>query len=325
MIIVQTPLRVSLFGGGTDLPEYYLVHGGCVLSAAIDKYIFVTIKKRFDDLLRIGYTKTELVEGVDSIEHELIREAFRKTGISSGVEITTMGDIPSVGSGLGSSATVTVGSLHAMYAYLGTQPTADALARDACAIEIDVLQRPSGVQDQYIAAYGGVRWMEFNQKGDISIHLVQIDEGVRRALDERLLLFYTGVTRSSSTILDEQKKNTPNRAGVLSEMKDIARDACSALVRGELDEIGRLLDLSWKLKTRLASRISNPSIDDLYETARRAGALGGKIAGAGGGGFMLLYCPEGRRQSLRDALSGVRELPFGFERDGSKVVFNYRR
>ncbi len=325
MIIVQTPLRVSLFGGGTDLPEYYLAHEGCVLSAAIDKYIFVTIKKRFDDLLRVGYTRTELVSSVDEIEHELIREAFRRTGIMSGVEITTMGDIPSLGSGLGSSATVTVGSLHAMYAYLGRSPSPETLANDACTIEIDVLQKPSGVQDQYIAAYGGLRWMEFCRDGKISIQLVEIDEGVSRALDERLLLFYTGVTRSSSSILDEQKKNTHDRSDILSEMKDIAREALSAVARGELDEIGRLLDLSWKLKTRLATRISNHAIDNLYESARRAGALGGKIAGAGGGGFMLLYCPEGRRQSVRDALSGVRELPFGFERDGSKVILNYRR
>ena len=325
MIIIQTPLRVSLFGGGTDIPEYFQVHGGCVLSAAIDKYIFVTIKKRFDDLLRVGYTKTELVEDVEEIEHELIRESFRMTGISSGVEITTMGDIPSVGSGLGSSATVTVGSLHAMYTYLGNPPTPEQLAKEACSIEIDILKRPSGVQDQYIAAYGGMRWMEFCQEGTITVQTVEIDDRVRRALDERLLLFYTGVTRSSSTILVEQKKNMSDRVGVLSELKDIAREAHEAISRGELDELGRLLDISWKLKTRLAAPISNPSIDNLYETARRAGALGGKIAGAGGGGFMLLYCPEGRRQSLRDALSGVRELPFGFERDGSKVIFNYRR
>ncbi|MFQ5436555.1 MAG: GHMP kinase, partial [Anaerolineae bacterium] len=175
MIIVQTPLRVSLFGGGTDFPSYYREHGGCVLTAAIDKYIFVTIKERFDDKLRIGWTRTEMVDSVADIQHELIREAFIKTGIKDGVEITTMGDIPSAGSGLGSSSTVTVGALHAMYALCRKLVLSERLAKEACEIEIDILGKPIGIQDQYIAAYGGLRFMEFRQDDSVCVHSVDLD------------------------------------------------------------------------------------------------------------------------------------------------------
>lgn len=325
MIIIQTPLRVSLFGGGTDFPEYYLAHGGCVLSTSIDKYIFVTIKRRFDNLLRVGYTKTELVESVDQIEHELIRQAFRRTGLNQGVEITTMGDIPSAGSGLGSSGTVTVGALHSMYTYLGESVTAKTLAEDACSIEIDELKKPVGVQDQYIAAYGGFRWMDFAADGQIHIQKLAIGQEKIQELNERLLLFYTGVTRASSSVLDEQENNIGAKSGVLSEMKDIAKAAKKNILAGDFDQVGDLLHQSWLLKTSLASNISNGTIDEMYQSARSAGALGGKITGAGGGGFFLVWCPEGKRQAVRHAMNGLRELPFQFEPDGSKVIFNYRR
>ncbi len=325
MIIIQTPLRVSLFGGGTDFPSYYLNEGGCVLSFSIDKYIFVTIKKRFDDLLRVGYTKTEMVEDLDDIEHELIREALRKTGLTRGVEVTTMGDIPSAGSGLGSSSTVTVGTLHAMYAHLGESVLSERLAREACQIEIDILGKPIGVQDQYIAAYGGVRFIEFHPGGEIVCNKLQLDVETQRGLAENLLLFFTGITRKSDTILNEQKSNIEDRRPVLGRMKEIAQEARGELLRGNLDAVGCLLDQAWIEKKKMASRISNGRIDELYSAAREAGALGGKITGAGGGGFLLLYCPEGRRDAVRAALSELQELPFQIEPDGSKVIFNYRR
>ncbi|MGA9534187.1 MAG: GHMP kinase [Anaerolineales bacterium] len=325
MIIVQTPLRVSLFGGGTDFPTFYRQEGGGVLTTAIDKYIFVTIKQRFDDLVRVGYTQTELVESVDQIQHELIRHAFLKTGIDHGVEITTMGDIPSAGSGLGSSGTVTVGALHAMYSYLGGLPTADRLARESCQIEIDELSKPVGVQDQYIAAFGGFRWIEFNRAGEINVAKFPLDNALLRRLNENLLLFFTGITRHSGTVLTEQAANLEGRREVLRELLVLAERAKQALLEADLDCIGTLLHESWLLKQQLASNISNGAIDEMYVTALDAGALGGKITGAGGGGFLLLYAPEGRRQSVREALSTLRELPFGFERDGSKVIFNYRR
>jgi D-glycero-alpha-D-manno-heptose-7-phosphate kinase len=323
MIIVQTPLRVSFFGGGTDFPDYFRAEGGCVLSSAIDKYIFVTIKQRFDEKLRVGYTQTEMVDSIDQLQHELIREALRKTGIHNGVEITTMGDIPSAGSGLGSSSTVTVGALHAMYSHLNELVVAERLAREACEIEIDTLGKPIGIQDQYIAAYGGLRFFEFRPDGCVHSQPVNLSQERCRLLNENLLLFFTGITRRADTILTEQKQKIADRRAVLAEMKALAYTARDALLSGELDEIGRLLHEGWLLKKQLASQISNSHLDEMYEAARRAGAIGGKITGAGGGGFLLLYCPPGTAEKVRDALSHLRELPFLLAQDGSKVIFNY--
>jgi D-glycero-alpha-D-manno-heptose-7-phosphate kinase len=326
MIIVQTPLRVSFFGGGTDFRSFFAAEGGCVLTSAIDKYIFVTIKERFDDFLRIGYTRTEMVEAVREVQHELIREALRKTGITRGVEVTTMGDIPSAGgSGLGSSSTVTVGALHAMYAYRGEIVPAERLAREACEIEIDILGKPIGIQDQYIAAYGGLRFIEFGTEGTITCDRIDLPVELQRRFNESLLLFFTGVTRRADTILDEQQRNIRDRLSVLREMKQLAHTARDELRSGNLDEVGRLLHAGWQLKKQLASQISNGTLDEMYEAALRAGALGGKITGAGGGGFLLLYCPPEKRQSVREALKALQELPFRMEQDGTKVIFNYRR
>jgi D-glycero-alpha-D-manno-heptose-7-phosphate kinase len=323
VIIVQAPLRISLFGGGTDFSDYYRQDGGCVLSTAIDKYIFVVIKQRYDDMLRIGYTKTELVDRVDLIEHELIRHALQKTGITKGVEITTMGDIPA-GSGLGSSSAVTVGALHAMYAYLNESVTADRLAKEACEIEIEELQKPIGVQDQYISAFGDLRFIEFHPDGRIKVNRVDMEPSIKRRLNENLLIFFTGVTRRSSGILTEQRQNIDLHLAVLGEMKQIARTAYDELVAGNIDALGRLLHESWQLKKQLASRINNGVIEEAYQAALAAGALGGKIAGAGGGGFLLLYCPYAYRSQVRQALHKLKELPFQLEPDGSKVIFNYQ-
>jgi D-glycero-alpha-D-manno-heptose-7-phosphate kinase len=324
LIIVQTPLRISFFGGGTDFPSFYKTEGGCVLSTSIDKYIFVTIKQRFDDLLRIGYTRTELVDRVDRIEHELIREALIKTGISKGVEINTTGDIPA-GSGLGSSSTVTVGALNAMYMFHNEIVPQERLAREACEIEIDKLAKPIGIQDQYIAAYGGLRFLEFHPSGRVVCESVELEPQIKNRLNESLLVFFTGKTRKADNILAEQKENIADRLEVLRKMKSMAYQARDELVAGNLDALGHLLHESWQLKKQLASQISNGEIDKWYEMALSAGALGGKITGAGGGGFMLLYCPYGKRDCVRSALSHLRELPFRLEPDGTKVIFNYRR
>jgi len=325
MIIVQTPLRISLFGGGTDFPEFFCAEGGCVLSSAIDKYIFVTIKNRFDSKLRVGYTMTEMVDQVDEIQHDLIRESLRKTGITSGVEITTMGDIPSTGSGLGSSSTVTVGSLHAMYTYLSEIVTVERLAKEACEIEVGLLNKPIGYQDQYIAAYGGFRFIDFKTTGEIETTRICMDSEAFRRLDDSLMLFYTGVTRQTDSILGEQQANINQRLPILRELKSMAFQARDELEKGNPDCIGQLLDQSWFLKKQLASKISNSNIDDAYDAARNAGAIGGKITGAGGGGFLLLYCPHERQEAVREALKGMQELPFHLEQDGTKVIFNYRR
>lgn len=325
MIVVQSPLRVSFFGGGTDFADYYLREGGCVLSAAIDKYIFVTIKERFGSLIRVSYTKQEMVESVDDLQHELIREALKKTGITRGVEVTTMGDIPTEGSGLGSSSTVTVGALQAMYLYQGENPSASQLAREACEIEIDRLRKPIGIQDQYIAAFGGLRFIEFYTDGHVRVQRVDVSEAVARRLNESLLLFFTGVTRKADNVLLEQKHNIKDRLTVLRQMKAMAVNARDALLEGQVEPLGELMHEAWLLKKQLASQVSNPHIDALYDAARQAGAIGGKITGAGGGGFLLLFCPQGKREAVRAALPQLQELPFRIAYDGAKVIFNYRR
>lgn len=325
MIITQTPLRISFLGGGTDFRDFYRREQGWVLTSAIDKYIYVTIKKRFDRKIRVGYTQTELVDHVDELQHELVRECLRKTGITCGVEISTMADIPSEGSGLGSSSTVTVGLLNAMYTYCGTPATHEQLAREACEIEIDVLGKPIGVQDQYIAAYGGQRFICFGQNDSVTVEDWSLHDQIRRKLNQNLLLFYTNIARKAESVLTEQVQKMNNRLDVLREMKRLALKAKACLQAGELDDLGHLLDQSWQLKKQLASGISNTFIDDIYTAARKAGALGGKITGAGGGGFLLLYCPRERQDHVRTALSSLPELPFHLERDGTKVIFDYRR
>lgn len=325
MIIVQTPLRISFFGGGTDFPSFFMEEGGCVLSSAIDKYIFVTVKKRFDRKLRIGYTQTEMVDDVAQIHHELIREALLQTGVAHGIEVTTMGDIPSEGSGLGSSSTVTVGALHALHTYLGGIVTMEQLAREACDIEIGKLAKPIGIQDQYIAAYGNLRFFEFGSDGKVRVEKLNLDGDLRRELNDRFLLFFTGISRKADSVLTEQKSNIKDRMNVLREIKAMAVQAKVVLQAGDFDAFGTLLHESWALKKRMAGQISNGRIDEIYEAARRAGAVGGKITGAGGGGFILLCAPYEKHQAIRQALNGLQELPFQLEPDGTKVIFNYRR
>jgi D-glycero-alpha-D-manno-heptose-7-phosphate kinase len=325
MIITQTPLRISFAGGGTDFEGYYGIDGGCVISSAIDKYIYVVIKERFDDKIRVGYSKTEMVDCVDEIEHDLVRESLRMTGITKGVEISTMADIPSEGSGLGSSSSVTVGLLNAMYAHKGELKTAEVLADQACRIEIDILGRPIGKQDQYIAAFGNLRFIQFKPSGDVQVDTVDIDPEKKQRLGESLMLFYTGVSRSSSTILTEQKQNISDRIPTLNKMRLQAHDIHESLLKGRVDRMGEVMHQGWLYKKQLAGKISSSEIDRMYDAAMQAGALGGKIAGAGGGGFLLLYCPPEHQRKVREALDGLRELSFNLERDGTKVIFNVRR
>ncbi|MHB0912360.1 MAG: GHMP family kinase ATP-binding protein [Armatimonadota bacterium] len=327
MIITQTPLRISFAGGGTDFADFYRVDGGCVVSSAIDKYIYVVIKERFDEKIRIGYSKTEMVESIDELEHELVRECLRKTGITRGVEISTMADIPSQGSGLGSSSTVTVGLLNAMYTYLGSPQPPAVLAREACEIEIDILGKPIGKQDQYIAAFGNLRLIEFLPSGEVRVDPVEMDSEKKRRLSEGLMLFFTGKTRKSSNILSEQKQNIDVKMDVLQKMRSQAYEMRERLANGEIDCMGDVLHQGWLYKKQLANKITNGDIDDMYEAAISAGAIGGKVAGAGGGGFLLLYCPPERHMPVRDRMRelGLRELAFSLERDGSKVIFNARR
>lgn len=322
MIITKTPLRISFLGGGTDFRPFFRQEEGWVLSSAIDKFIYVIIKARFDSKIRVGYTQTELVDHIDELHHELVRECLRKTGITQGVEIATMADIPSEGSGLGSSSTVTVGLLNAMYAFLNQPVTHEQLAREACEIEIDILGKPIGIQDQYIAAYGGQRFLHFGRHDDVTVTGLGLNETQIRKLNQNLLLFYTNIARKAESVLSEQMQQLDQRLDVLREMKGLALEARTALEAHEFDTFGRLLDQSWQLKKQLASRVSNSTIDDLYGAARAAGAIGGKITGAGGGGFLLLYCRPEHQDQVRSALTALRELPFRLEPDGSKVIFH---
>lgn len=323
MIIVQTPLRISLFGGGTDFPDYFRAEGGVVLSSAINKYVFVIVKERFDSNIRIAYTNTEIVTGAEHVKHELIREALIKTGVCKGVEILTMGDIPA-GTGLGSSSAVTVGALQALYAYKRLSVSTEQLARDACEIEVDTLKKPIGFQDQYIAAFGGLRLINFRRDGSVNFDSIEITNGIRRRLGENLMLFFTGKTHQSELILAEQKENIQNNLEKLGKLKAMANQALESLQSGQLDAIGYLLHESWQLKKKLASGITNGEMNESYRSALHAGALGGKLTGAGGGGCLLLYTPAAKKQAVRDALNHLEELPFQLEPDGSKIIFNYR-
>lgn len=325
MLITQTPLRVSFFGGGTDFKGFYQHEEGCVLSTAIDKYIFVTVKQRFDKKIRIGYTRTELVDHVDEIEHELVRESLKITGVSEQIEINTMGDIPATGSGLGSSSSVSVGCLNALYSYLNSPATLDTLARQACEIEIERLKKPIGKQDQYIAAFGGFRFIRFLQDEQVTIESVKISPADLRLFSQQFLLFFTNTTRKSESVLSEQNNNISVNLLALREMRDMAITARGLVEKCQFDTFGKMLHEAWSMKKQLAKNISNPEIDLMYDTARRAGALGGKITGAGGGGFMLLYCPVEKQPVVRSALSAFQELPISFETNGSKVIFSYMR
>jgi len=325
MIISQTPLRISFAGGGTDLPSFYQHEDGWVISSAIDKYVFVIVKERFDDKIYINYSKKEIVDSVDEIEHDLVREAMRRTGVEKGVEITTLADIPSTGSGLGSSSSVTVGLLNAFYAYRGELVTAERLASEACEIEIDILSKPIGKQDQYIAAYGGICFFQFKSNEEVMVERINLNNSHKRKFGSNLLLFFTGKTRSSDRILSEQNQNSKHNFDVLKKMKYQAAEIRDCVYANQLDRIGRILAESWDNKKKLASQITSSEIDDMYNRAIQAGALGGKISGAGGGGFLLIYCPRENQHKIRDALKEFREFPFFLERYGSKIIFNMGR
>ena len=325
MIITQTPLRVGLVGGGTDLPGYYREHGGRVLNAAIDKYIYVIVKQRFDDEIYVNYSQKEITSRVEDIQHELVREAMYMTGVRSGVEITTLADIPSAGSGLGSSSAVTVGLLHALFAYRGRQVTALELAERACTIEIDRCRKPIGKQDQYAAAYGGICDLRFGPGDRVDVEQITLSPQMRRLMSNELLLFYTGITRSANTILDEQSANTADRLPQLTQLRDLAGEAAEGLRGGDLEAVGVAMNKSWQAKRTLASGVSNSQIDQAVEGALAAGATGAKVTGAGGGGFLLVVCPLERQRAVRDALSDMRELPIKIDPSGSRVAFNVHR
>ncbi len=325
MIITQTPLRIGLVGGGTDLPAYYLEHGGRVLNCAIDKYVYVIVTQRFDDEIYVNYSKKEIVSRVEDLEHELVREAMLMTGVSSGVEITMLADIPSSGSGLGSSSSVTVGLLNALWAYRHQHVPALELAEEACTIELQRCGKRIGKQDQYIAALGGIQDISFGPGDKVVATELALSARERNALQEQVMLFYTGVTRSATAILEEQSGNVGSTLSGFHELRDLAGRAADHLLHGDLEALGRAVRRSWEVKRTLASGVSNDQIESLVQLAVKAGATGAKVTGAGGGGFLLVVCPSDHQRAVRRNLAHMRELPVKFDRFGSRVVFNVMR
>ena len=325
MIITQTPLRIGLLGGGTDLPDYYTQYGGRVLNCALDKYIYVIVKQRFDDEIYVNYSRKEIVSRVEDLEHELVREAMLMTGVTKGVEITTLADIPSAGSGLGSSSAVTVGLLHALFAYQGQQVAGEELAERACTIEIDLCGKPIGKQDQYIAALGGIRDITFGPGHGVVARELGISAAHRRALQQQIMLFYTGVTRSANTILAEQNANLEATRPQLDLLRTLAGFAADRLRDGDIEAIGPAVRESWEAKRKLASGVSNDQIDQAVAQALNAGATGAKLTGAGGGGFLLVICPAERQRAVRQSLAHMKEFPVKLDRLGSRVVLNIVR
>jgi D-glycero-alpha-D-manno-heptose-7-phosphate kinase len=324
MIISRTPLRVSFAGGGSDLPAFYRHEPGAVVSTAINKYIFINVNRKFDRQIRASYSITEIVDSVNELKHELIREALKLLDLKGGIEITSISDIPSQGTGLGSSSTYTVGLLNALYAYLGRHGGAERLAREACHIEIERCNKPIGKQDQYIAAYGGLQYIQFNPDESVFVDPIICSPETKKILERRLLMFYTGMTRSANQVLQEQKINIETDQKLRQELRamtQLAQNLRDILCQGDLDSFGEILHQGWLMKKSLASGISNNHINEWYERARRHGAIGGKILGAGGGGFLLLYAHRERHKDIISALPELRCVPFGFEAQGSKIIY----
>ncbi len=324
MIITRTPFRISFAGGGSDLPSFYHLHEGCVLSTSINKYMYVTIHPTFTDgETVVKYNKTEIVDDVRKIKHPIARQILLDHKMN-GVEIVSTADIPS-GTGLSSSSAYTVGLIHAVYAYSGKYCSQERIAREACELEIDKLGEPIGKQDQYGTAVGGLKMIKFLPDDSVEVEPVIIKGSVKRKLNNNLLLFYTGLTHSAGDILKEQGEKASESSGVayqnLVKMTKLAYDMREALTCGDLDGFGEILNANWELKRSLTGNITNDFIDKYYQIAMKNGALGGKLLGAGGGGFLLFYCPEEKQARLRSALSELVELPFSMEGSGTKIIY----
>ncbi|MDO8527716.1 MAG: GHMP kinase [Deltaproteobacteria bacterium] len=323
MIISKTPLRMSFAGGGSDFADYYRQKSGCVIGTTINKYVYIAVNKRFTDHIRVGYSKSEYVMNVEDIEHNLVREALKLVGVTKGIEVVYMSDMLPAheGSGLGASSAILVGTLHALHAYKGEFVSAETLAREACQIEIDILGHPIGKQDQYAAAFGGMNYFQFNADETVLVEPVIFKREVKEELNKNLLLFYTGINSRSDVVLVEQKENIEKNRLILDKMVALTHDLKRFLIEGDLRTFGEILHTGWELKQKLATKVTNPIIDSYYAAAKEAGAIGGKILGSGGGGFLLLYCEPKNQERVRAALSTLKETPFSFESEGSRIIY----
>ncbi len=329
MIISRAPVRISLGGGGTDLESYYSKYGGFLIAGAIDKHVFISANKRFYDSIRLSYSETEIVNGVDNIKHRIFREALKLLNMNNGIELVSIADVPA-NCGLGSSSSFTVSLLNALHAYKREFISQKQLAEEACHIEIDLLGEPIGKQDQYISAFGGVTTLTFENDGNVIVEPVKMTEEALDELGRNILLFHTGIERSASEILSEQnEKSKRDEADVietLHKIKNIGLETKKAFEKGDLDRFGELLDVHWQTKKQLSKKVSSGSIDDWYDTAMRNGALGGKIMGAGGGGFFMFYCSEDQAK-LTNSLKkkGLKQMRFRFDFEGAKILVNMKK
>lgn len=323
MIISRTPLRMSFVGGGSDLPVFYRKSGGAVVSTAIDRYVYVTVNQKFDEKIRVSYSRTEEAKSVEKIKHPLVREALKLLEIRGGVEITSVADIPSKGSGLGSSSTFTVGLLNALHAFAGRHAGAEQLAREACEIEIGRCGEPIGKQDQYAAAFGGLNFIQFHADDSVSVEPIVCQRETIQQLQAHTLVFYTGITRSASGILKQQNSalaSEKKKRDVTRKMAGLAHTLCRELRQNRVASFGEIIHEGWLLKKSLTGGITTDAIDGWYEKARRAGAVGGKLLGAGAGGFLMFYAPPERHEAIARALK-LRRTDFRFEPQGSRIIF----
>lgn len=315
---------MSFVGGGSDLPVFYRKFGGAVVSTAINQFVYITVNKKFDEKIRVSYSKTEEAGTVERIKHPLVREAMRLLKIDGGMEITSVADIPGRGSGLGSSSSFTVGLLHALHAYAERYASAEQLAREACEIEIERCGEPIGKQDQYAAAFGGLNYIRFNEDDSVSVEPILCKRETLRTIQDNILVFYTGITRSASDVLKHQQSavaSEKKKQSVMRKMVALAEQMKSELQRNRAGAFGEIIHEGWLLKKSLTSGISTDAIDDWYAKARKAGAVGGKLLGAGAGGFLMFYALPDRHEAIASALGELRRMDFKFEAQGSRIIF----
>ena len=330
MIVSRAPFRFSLGGGGTDLPAYYRQHGGFVVTAAIDSYMYVTANQRFYPSIRLAYSETEIVDDVAQIRHPIFREALKMAAITSGIELTSVADLPS-NSGLGSSSSFTVALLNALHTYKREFVSSERLAREACELEMERLGEPVGKQDQYIAAFGNVTALTIAPDGSVGVEPVPVRGEVLDELQNNLLIMYSGVERPAKVVLTEQSERVaaadPATLDGMHRIKALGRDVYDLLVRGNVDQYGELLHEHWSLKKRFASKMTDDTLDEHYAAARNAGAIGGKLIGAGGGGFFMFYVRPAERRRVWETLAarGLRPLRFRFDLDGARILLNMHR
>jgi D-glycero-alpha-D-manno-heptose-7-phosphate kinase len=326
MIISRTPLRLPLGGGGTDLPTYYRQHGGFFVSGALDKYVYIALNKRFENSIRVSYSKTEIVDVADQVQHPLVREALKTVGIKRGIEIISIADVPAA-TGLGSSGSFCVGLLNALHTYLRERKSMHEIAEEACEIEMQRLKEPSGKQDEYVASFGGICAYEIYRNGAVKVSPVKLSTNTLAELESNILMFYTGITRNSSAILSKQQKviseGDEDAVERMHRIKQIGLETRKVLEANDLSRFGELLHEHWIAKRGVIDSMSSSQIDKWYQIGRENGAVGGKIIGAGGGGFLMFYC-DSNRERLRKAMlrEGLVEHRFKFEFEGSKIIYN---